>query len=128
MRVTGTPSLSMVPEVSVPEPEPGPTEKSETFEGSVSRNELERYEVTLGQNAKDVVVTMTGEGGDADLYTRFGGEPQTSGRDAYDCRPYKNGSNETCKHAEPTDSKLYIMVRGYARANSPFKVVVSWTE
>ncbi len=38
-------------------------------------------------------VTMTVDG-DGDLYVRKGEEPSTT---AYDCRPYQNGSQETCE-------------------------------
>jgi hypothetical protein len=37
--------------------------------------------------------TMSGGSGDADLYVTYGTQSTTS---SYDCRPYKNGNNETC--------------------------------
>ncbi|MBB5018540.1 leucyl aminopeptidase [Chitinivorax tropicus] len=48
--------------------------------------------------------------GDADLYVRIGGQPSTK---QYDCRPYKNGSNEKCVVKVPSSSDVYIMIRGY---------------
>ena len=64
---------------------------------------------------------MTGTG-DADLYVRFGAEPSTG---AYDCRPYRNGSNETCDLDVPSGvTQVYVMVRGYAA--STYNLQVTW--
>ena len=53
---------------------------------------------------------MTGSN-DADLYVRIGKAPTTA---TYDCRPYKNGSNESCTVTLAQPSKIDVMVRGYA--------------
>lgn len=54
---------------------------------------------------------------DADLYVRIGSAPTTT---QYDCRPYKNGSNETCSVTLPQPAKLHVMVRGYSSSTSSF--------
>jgi vibriolysin len=59
---------------------------------------------------KKLTVSITGSSGDADLYTRFGSKPTTT---SYLCRPYLNGSNETCTVASTSAGDYYIMVRGY---------------
>jgi hypothetical protein len=61
---------------------------------------------------------MTGTG-DADLYVRIGGAPTTT---TFDCRPYKNGSNESCSVTLPAATTIGVMVRGYA-ASSKFTLV-----
>ena len=67
------------------------------------------------------VITMKGSatvpGGDADLYVRAGSAPTTA---TYDCRPYKSGSEEECQITLTSAKKIYIAVRGYASAGSPF--------
>lgn len=57
------------------------------------------------------------DGGDADLYVRVGNAPSTS---TYDCRPYLNGSNETCNVTLTSAARIHIMVRGYASGTSYF--------
>ncbi len=58
--------------------------------------------------------------GDADLYVRKGAQPTAS---TYNCRPYLDGSNETCEVAGPGD--IYVSVRGYA-ASSNFSVQITY--
>ena len=51
-------------------------------------------------------------GGDnADLYVKFGSQPTTS---SYDCRPYRNGNEETCSFASPAAGTWYVMVRAWS--------------
>lgn len=61
---------------------------------------------------------MTGTG-DADLYVKIGGTPTTS---AYDCRPYKTGSNESCKVTLAQPTTIGVMIRGYASSTSSFTI------
>ncbi len=48
-------------------------------------------------------VKMTGTN-DADLYVRFDGEPNKTD---YNCRPYINGSDETCTLVPPKSKQWY---------------------
>jgi hypothetical protein len=48
--------------------------------------------------------------GDADLYVRIGSEPTAS---AYDCRPYKSDSNETCEVELPQAAAVHLSIDGY---------------
>ncbi|MCC6996729.1 MAG: PPC domain-containing protein [Deltaproteobacteria bacterium] len=57
---------------------------------------------------------LTGTG-DGDLYVQKGRAPTTS---SYVCRPYKNGSNETCIVPLTTPGKLFVMVRGYGTTST----------
>lgn len=65
------------------------------------------------------VVKMTGTD-DADLYVRKGSQPTTS---AYDCRPYVDGSDETCNQVGP--GTFYVSVRGYD-ASSTFSLAITY--
>ncbi|RKH62757.1 peptidase M4 [Corallococcus llansteffanensis] len=60
---------------------------------------------------KQVVFTLSGGTGDADLYVRFGEVPIPT----YDCRPYLSGNAETCTlPARATAGKYYVIVHGFA--------------
>jgi hypothetical protein len=61
---------------------------------------------------KTLTVTMTGDG-DADLYVRKTAQPTVS---AYDCRPYANGTNESCSIVGPAN--VYVSVNGYATTSN----------
>jgi Bacterial pre-peptidase C-terminal domain len=65
------------------------------------------YTVTLADDP-------AGTKGDADLYVRVGGAPTLT---TYDCRPYLDGSNETCAVKLATRGKIYVGVNGYAAAS-----------
>lgn len=69
------------------------------------------YTWTVDDCATSLTVAMSGGTGDADLYVRFGSAPTTS---TYDCRPYKNGNNETCTFSNPAAGTWHIMIRGYS--------------
>jgi hypothetical protein len=70
-------------------------------------------------SAGTITAEMTGTN-DADLYLRMGSQPTTS---SYDCRPYRNGSVETCTAEGP--GMVYVSVRGYA-TTSNFDLTVSF--
>ena len=69
------------------------------------------YTVTVPAGMSSLNVTMSGGTGDADLYVRRGARPTTS---SYDCRPYKNGNNETCSFTNPQAATWYISLRAYS--------------
>jgi hypothetical protein len=71
------------------------------------------YDVPAGKYVIDLAGT-----GDADLYVK---KNQAATQRLYDCRPYKNGSAETCSVTMDAPGKLHVMVRGYA-ATSDFTV------
>ena len=89
---------------------------------SVSRGEERLYE-TPTLTAGLYTFTMTHDpadaGGDADLYVRVGQRPTTS---AYNCRPFKAGSDEACEIQLATPAQLFVMVRGYADRTSHFRL------
>ena len=69
------------------------------------------YFITVPTGASNLVMSISGGTGDADLYTKFGSAPTTS---SYDCRPYKYGNSESCSVASPAAGKYYIKVHGYS--------------
>jgi leucyl aminopeptidase len=84
-----------------------------TVAGTVGVGEDKLYVTpSLAPGAYTVAITGTG---DADLYVRANADPTT---DAYDCRPYLDGSNESCAMQLTASGALHIMVRGVAQTSS----------
>lgn len=107
-----------------PPPPSGPTEVTENFSGSVARRAEDDYGPLAVVPGTTFTAVMTGNN-DADLYVRFGAPPTTS---SYSCRPYLNGSSETCSLTVPAGiSEAYFMVRGYSRSTSSYNVEVTYT-
>lgn len=90
--------------------------------GSVGRDEMQRFDDTLAPGTWTFTLAHdpANPGGDADLYVRVGSAPTLS---AYDCRPWLNGSAETCtiELSEPTE--VHWMIHGYGNANA-FRLLV----
>jgi uncharacterized protein YuzE len=103
-------------------PPPSPSsEKTVKEAGVVAKGDFKifgPYKVAAG---KTLTATMTGTG-DADLYVRKGAAPNIS---TFDCRPYKDGSNETCTVAGGGD--VYVAVNGYA-TSSNYDLTIVYTE
>lgn len=69
------------------------------------------YTVTVPAGASNLIVSISGGTGDADLYLRQGSNPTTS---TYACRPYLTGNNESCTITNPAAGTWYIGVHAYA--------------
>jgi serine protease len=69
---------------------------------------LYTFEVPAG--ASNIQFNISGGTGDADMYVKFGSAPTDS---SYDCRPYKNGNNETCSGSQ-TGGTYYVRVKAYS--------------
>jgi serine protease len=70
------------------------------------------YTVNIPSGTTKLVVNTSGGTGDADLYVRAGSAPTTS---SWTCRPYLDGSTETCTINNPAaGSTYYIRVRAYS--------------
>ncbi len=97
------------------EPNCGPSEteltsgQSVSVSGASGSEQLYFIDVPSGANSLDV--NMSGGSGDADIYVNFG---STATRSNYQCRPYKNGNNESCSFNNPSAGKWSIMVHGYS--------------
>ncbi|NOU50107.1 peptidase [Pseudoalteromonas sp. JBTF-M23] len=93
----------------------GPTPIDRTESNiSVARSDWARFTQDLSAGYSSLDVTISGGTGDADLYVNFGSESTTS---TYQCRPYKNGNNETCTIANPQAGTWHIDLRGYNAAS-----------
>ena len=73
------------------------------------------YLIKVPSGASNLVMSISGGSGDADLYTKFGSAPTTS---SYDCRPYLTGNNESCSVSAPQAGTYYIKVHGYSSYSS----------
>lgn len=82
------------------------------------------YTISVPAGASDLSFNLSGGSGDADLYVRFGTKPTTA---TYDCRPFRNGNNETCTIANAQAGTYHVMVRAYA-AYSGSSLLAQFTE
>ncbi len=78
---------------------------------SASTGSWLHYTLAVPAGSTNLVVTISGGTGDADLYVKFGSQPTTS---SYDCRPYLSGNAETCTIAAPQTGTYYISLNAYA--------------
>lgn len=94
-----------------PPPPPGGNELENGVSVSFSGAQGSETDFTFDvpSSASNVSFDMSGGTGDADIYVKFGSAPTTS---SYDCRPYRNGNNESCDFSAQTGT-YYVMVRGY---------------
>lgn len=81
---------------------------------TVARRSWTRYTLDLAEGYADLAVTLSGGTGDADLYVTQGKQSTTS---TYDCRPYKNGNEESCNFTAPASGTWYIDIYGYSAAS-----------
>jgi hypothetical protein len=76
-------------------------------------------------DATEVLINLVGEGGDADLYVRFGAEPAT---DKYDCRPFNSGSIEQCSLIVPDGTQeLFIAISEFSDEEVEYELTVDLT-
>ncbi|ALO34654.1 peptidase S8 [Colwellia sp. MT41] len=81
---------------------------------SVARRQWTRYTLDLAAGYADLTVSLSGGSGDADLYVTQGKQSTSS---TYDCRPYKNGNNESCNFTDPAQGTWYVDIYGYSAAS-----------
>ncbi len=82
--------------------------QSQSISGSAGQ-ELE-FTMTVPSGATNLKFEMAGGSGDADLYVRFGAKPTDS---TWDCRPYKNGNNESCPISSAQAGTYHVRIVGY---------------
>lgn len=73
-----------------------------------------RYSFTVPANTGNLVVTIAGPNGDADLYVRAGSAPSTS---QYTCRSNSGSSNETCTIPSPAAGVYHVGIYAYSNFN-----------
>lgn len=106
--------VATAPKVGAPPPPPAPEPVAFHLAGRVGKNEESHFQIEIKADG-ELDVNMDGSG-DADVYLRVGSKPT---KDAYDHRPYLDGSDENLKVKVKKGDILYGMVRGYA-ASSDF--------
>lgn len=100
-----------------------PKNEIQEFSGQVGRNIEQQLGYIRAKPGSNVSISMTGTQ-DADLYVNIGSEPTTNN---WTCRPYKNGSSESCSVAVPdAGGDVYIMVRGYSSQTSTYQITASY--
>ncbi|WP_281556115.1 M14 family zinc carboxypeptidase [Thalassomonas sp. RHCl1] len=77
---------------------------------SGARGEDSYFTMEVPADANSLSFVMTGGSGDADLYVKFNADPANG----YDCRPYKNGNEETCTITNIQAGTYQVMLRGYS--------------
>lgn len=78
---------------------------------SASRGNWLNYQLVVPAGQSSLNVAMSGGTGDADLYVRLGSNPTTT---TYNCRPYRNGNNETCTISSPAAGTWFIRIRAFS--------------
>ncbi len=81
------------------------------------------YQTDVPSGSSNLVMTISGGFGDADLYTRFGSQPNSHN---YDCRPYEGGNNEECTVSNPETGTYYVSLYAY-KTFSDVSLVVSYS-
>ena len=100
-----------------------PKHETQEFSGQVARNIEQQLGYVRAKAGSNVSISMTGTQ-DADLYVNLGSAPTTNN---WTCRPYKNGSTESCNVAVPdAGGDIYIMVRGYSSQTSTYQITASY--
>src|SRR5690606_8843743 len=69
------------------------------------------YTIAVPSGSSNLVVSISGGSGDADLYVKRGSAPTDS---SYDCRPYNGANSESCTFASPTAGTFYVRVKAYS--------------
>ncbi|MFW7525693.1 M4 family metallopeptidase [Vibrio ostreicida] len=69
------------------------------------------YYTFTTDTAANLVVSMSGGSGDADLYVKAGSKPTTT---SFDCRPYNYGNTEQCNVSASVGTTYHVMLRAYS--------------
>jgi len=77
---------------------------------NIARRAWQHYTLEVPEGMAQLSVEISGGRGDADLYIKHGSQP-TSG--SYDCRPNKNGNNETCVINNPQAGVWHLSVYAF---------------
>lgn len=77
---------------------------------SANRGQWLHYTIDVPAGMSTFTVTISGGSGDADLFVNYGSQPSASN---WDCRPYKNGNNETCTFTNPQSGTWHLSLNAY---------------
>ena len=108
----------------LPEPEPDVELGNEMpltgLNGSKDSNRY--YSVRIPAGAANLLISIAGGSGDADLYVRAGSRPTTS---TYDCRPFRGGNGESCSFPAPVAGTYHVLLNAYS-TYSGVQLKASW--
>lgn len=76
----------------------------------LSSDQMLHYFMDVPAGATNLTFSINGANGDADLYTQYDSAPTLT---TYKCRPYLNGSVETCQVANPAAGRWYVAINAY---------------
>ncbi len=94
-----------------PDPDPVALENGvPVTDMEIGTNHALRYTLDVPAGASNLVFTLSGGTGDADLYVKFGEEATDM---EYDCRPYKAGNEEVCEFPAPSAGTYHVRVKAY---------------
>jgi serine protease len=108
-----------------PEPDPDPItglKNGVTVQSSGAKSDEKFFTITVPSNTSNLKVSITGGSGDSDLYVRYGSKPTNN---SYDCRPYKNGNNESCDFNSVKAGTYHVMLSGYT-SFANVKLTATW--
>jgi serine protease len=77
---------------------------------NVARRSWQHYTLEVPAGMNGLSVTISGGRGDADLYLKYGSMPSAGN---YDCRPNRNGNDESCVIANPQAGVWHMSVYGF---------------
>lgn len=89
---------------------------------SGSKGSNRYYAAQLPPGASNLLISIAGGSGDADLYVRAGSRPTSS---VFDCRPFRGGNGESCSFPAPVAGTYHVMLSGYSRY-SDVSLKASW--
>ena len=68
------------------------------------------YTLQVPADAASLQFVLSAGSGDADMYVRYGSQPTLND---WDCRPYRNGNEETCTISNIQAGTYHVMLVGY---------------
>jgi len=89
---------------------------------SGSKGSNRYFTMELPAAASNLLISIGGGAGDADLYVKAGSRPNSS---VFDCRPFRGGNGESCSFPNPVAGIHHVMVTGY-RTYSDVSLKASW--
>ncbi len=90
-------------------------------DGQVARGQAVRYNAIAAAPGTVFEVSISGTG-DADLYVRVGAAPDL---ETFDCRPFTDGSTESCAVEVDASGEVHVMVNGFTDAT--YTLDAEWT-
>ena len=92
---------------------PPPTDKTETFSGSLTKNQTKSFGPFKVKAGGAIKASTTGTG-DIDLYVKMGAVPTTS---SYGCKSDGATATETCSINVTANGDGYVLLKGYTAGN-----------